>query len=172
MDIIVAYIDGSGDQQDEWGRSKGALYGYKIVKKGIFLDPLAPIEEVKEKPVVVRSKKRLTSNEAEFSALKILVENVENNCCLKVYSDSKLLVRAFGGKIAGRNVRKVDLKNKNLQVIKEEIENCLLEKNITLFLEWIPREENVFGEVLDRIKFKSARERRKLRKQFKRAGYE
>lgn len=170
--IFLAYIDGSGESQDEWGNLRNPLFGYWIVKEGTFLDPTAPVKEWTRKPVVVKAKRKISNNMAEFLALKALLLALPEGSFCKVYSDSKLVVHSIGGFQDGYPVKEWKIKTPELEKIRQEILNLLEERNIGLSLEWIEREKNEFGKVLEKVNRKAARKRRQLYKRMRRARYD
>jgi hypothetical protein len=47
-----------------------------------------------------------------------------------------------------------------LKVLKANIEARIIEKQLTINLEWVPREKNKFGLILQRINERAANKRR------------
>lgn len=160
--IFVAYIDGTGPRQDEWGNLSQPLFGYWIIKEGTFLDPLAPVKEKVRKPVIFEAKNKITNNLAELRALRALISSLPDEAYCKVYSDSQLVVNSMKGLW---KLHEEDLKKE-----QSEILNLLEKKNITLHLEWIEREKNEFGKILEKINRKAARKRKKFYQRLREAG--
>lgn len=154
--IFIAYIDGSGAEQ----KAKG-MYGYLITKQGIYLDPLAPVKESHWKPVIKKSESYITGNAAEYLALKELIEFLPKNSVAIVYSDSRLVVCQVGGKLAPTIPCRWKCRNPRLRKLRDEILEIIEKKSLDVRLQWIPREENKFGKVLERLIRKKRKHRRK-----------
>lgn len=133
---MKAYTDGSSS----------GLYGYILENR---------------KRKIVRET-ALTSNQAEWLALLILLMDLENGEGVEVYSDSALLVNQFSGEWR--------TKDPQLRELREVAREIVRIKNLKVSLNWIPREENLFGRELDRILHREKRGRERLREKIER-GY-
>lgn len=118
---------------------------------------------------LLRKKKRiirdypLTNNQAEWLAFLTLLVDLEPNSKIHVYSDSQIVVNQYYGDW--------ETKNPNLKHLKEVCLELIKIKNLEVHLEWVRREENPFGKVLERIVRKERKAKRKLREKIER-GYE
>ena len=156
--IYEAYIDGSGVWMDENGKLQEPLYGFLITKKGFFLEADSIILNPYP-PVIVQATNRTTNNQAEYLALKELIEWLPDDSVVKVFSDSTLVVAQLGGDIRGVYT-KWECRHPELKVLKANIEARILEKQLTVNLEWVKRDRNKFGLVLQRINERAALKRR------------
>ncbi len=81
----------------------------------------------------------LTSNEIEYYALIVAANKAEPNA--KIFSDSELCVRQINDTYK--------IRKKNLQKLAELLRKKKIEKNLTF--EWISREANLAGHILEKI---------------------
>lgn len=156
--IYEAYIDGSGVWMDENGKLQEPLYGFLITKKGFFMEPDSIINNPYP-PVIVQATTKTTNNQAEYLALKELIEWLPDESVVKVLSDSTLVVAQIGGTVKGI-FTKWECRHPELKVLKANIEARIIEKQLTINLEWVPREKNKFGLILQRINERAANKRR------------
>jgi ribonuclease HI len=147
--IYEVFIDGSGVWLDENGQQTEPLYGFLIVKKGFFMEPES-FENNPYPPEIVKATNFCTNNQAEYLALKELIEWLPDHSVAKVYSDSMLVVCQIGGFVNNQPV-KWECRHPELKVLKANIEARIQEKDLTIHLYWIPREKNKFGKILERI---------------------
>ena len=157
--IYEVYIDGSGIWLDENGQQTEPLYGFLIVKKGYYMEP-GSIENNPYPPEIVRATNFCTNNQSEYLALKELIEWLPDHSVAKVYSDSMLVVCQIGGFVHNQPV-KWECRHPELKVLKANIETRIQEKDLTIHLYWIPRENNMFGVILQRINEHAANKRRR-----------
>jgi len=156
--VYEAYIDGSGVWMDENGKLQEPLYGFLITKKGLFMDIDSTVINPYP-PVIVQATNKTTNNQAEYLALKELVEWLPDGSIAKVFSDSTLVVAQLGGDIRGEYV-KWECRHPELKVLKANIEARIIEKDLTIHLEWLKRDYNKFGKVLQGINERAAYKRR------------
>lgn len=81
----------------------------------------------------------LTSNEIEYYALIVAANKAEPNA--KIFSDSELCIRQINDTYK--------IRKKNLQKLAELLRKKKVEKNLTF--EWISREANLAGHILEKI---------------------
>jgi ribonuclease HI len=117
------HIDGAGARPD------GTNSGYSFVYLGTDLTR-------------VRRNNGMTNNEAEYAALIAVLRYVARRSRVLIYSDSQLVCRQFSGQYAVREPRLADLLEWARRIISE--------KNLRVKLEWIPREKNLAGRLLER----------------------
>lgn len=156
--IYEAYIDGSGVWMDENGVLQEPLYGFLITKKGFFMEPDTMINNPYP-PVIVQAISKTTNNQAEYLALKELIEWLPDGSIVKVFSDSTLVVAQIGGTIRG-SFTKWECRHPELKVLKANIEARIFEKKLSVNLEWVNRENNKFGKILQGINERAASKRR------------
>jgi ribonuclease HI len=156
--IYEAYIDGSGVWMDETRTLQEPLYGFLITKKGFFMEADSIVQNPYP-PVIVQATTKTTNNQAEYLALKELIEWLPEDSVIKVFSDSMLVVCQIGG-IAEGVYTKWECRHPELRVLKANIEARIIEKRLNVSLEWVPRERNKFGKVLQGINERAANKRR------------
>lgn len=156
--IYEVYIDGSGVWMDENGKLQEPLYGFLITKKGFFLEGATLIVNPYP-PVIVQATTKTTNNQSEYLALKELIEWLPDGSVAKVYSDSTLVVAQLGGDIKGIYT-KWECRHPELKVLKANIEARIVEKQLSINLEWVKRDHNKFGLILQRINERAANKRR------------
>jgi len=144
----------------DFNRSKvKPIFGFLITKEGIWMEADKPIKINHMKPQIYRSKKDITNNQAEYMALKKLVEWLPPKSICKVYSDSMLVVCQIGGTVNGKECHwrchNLDLRNLKMEVLK-----IMREKELTVGLRWLPREINRYGIILDKVKNADKKEKR------------
>jgi ribonuclease HI len=159
--VYEVYIDGSGVWMDENGKLQEPLYGFLITKKAIYMEPDSAVNNPYP-PIIVQATNKTTNNQAEYLALKELIEWLPDESIVKVFSDSTLVVAQIGGIIRGQ-FTKWECKHPELKVLKASIEARIKEKQLSISLEWIPREKNRFGIILQRINERAAKKRRNRR---------
>lgn len=84
----------------------------------------------------------LTNNEAEYRGLIYALLNVPRGSELEIFSDSQLMVNQFCGNFAVRNPNLASLLKRAREIIQE--------RQLTVTLTWVPREQNLAGRLLDR----------------------
>lgn len=100
----------------------------------------------------------MTNNQAEYMALLQLVMDLEEETNVLVKTDSQLLYHQYQD----------EWKNKDSELcrIKRVIKAIVEAKKITLELEWVGRESNLFGKKLDKIKDKEKKIARRFWKNY------
>lgn len=153
--FFEAYIDGSGGWLTNEGKWIPARWGFIITKEGLYLDADEPTKKDHFPPFFFDGgkDKDLTNNSAEYLGLKVLVDFLPSRSVCVVYSDSMLVVCQNGGEANGRPCF-WECKNPHLARIRAQINDIKASKELTLFIKWIPREENRFGIIMDRGKKK------------------
>lgn len=97
----------------------------------------------------------LTNNQAEWLSFLLLLLDLEENTKVHVFSDSLIVVNQYYGDWK--------TKNKTLRYLKTLCSSLIEIKNLEIHLEWINREENIFGKALEKIRKEEAEKTRKLR---------
>lgn len=92
----------------------------------------------------------LTNNELEYYAILYAANLAENNST--IYSDSNLCVQQINGSF---KIKKLDLKP-----FVEKIKTKVVEKNLKI--EWISRNANLAGHLLEKIVKRHTKQRHKL----------
>jgi len=97
----------------------------------------------------------LTNNQAEWLSLLTLLIDLKPNTNVTIYTDSSIVANQFN-----KNWTTV---NRTLKHLKEICYQVIKIKGLSVNVIWIPRKENKFGEILDRILNRERRKRQKLR---------
>jgi len=105
------------------------------------------IPSTKQKVIVRES--CLSNNQAEYLALLQLVMDLDRGSMVKVYTDSQLLYHQLRDEWQTKDLELVRLKNLINAIIKE--------KELEVDLQWVNRERNMFGKMLDREKEQAKR---------------
>lgn len=151
--IYEAYIDGSGVYKDYAGNTIYPMYGFLITKESSYLIH-GDLETFHKKPQIFKTMKNITNNQSEYLALKSLIEWLPRESVCIVYSDSQLVVCQMGGFKEANIHCNWKCHDHDLMKINEEIRDEIIKKNLSIELRWVPRERNIFGKVLDKIKRK------------------
>lgn len=93
---------------------------------------------------VVINEMPMTNNQAEYLALLQLVMDLAEGSSVHVYSDSQLLVHQIKDEWKSKDGELCRIKGLILTIIKE--------KNLDIDLQWINRDVNLFGKMLDKDK--------------------
>lgn len=94
----------------------------------------------------------LTNNELEYYAILYAINKAENGAT--IYSDSNLCVQQINGNFK--------IKNARLKPFAEQIKRKIKDKQIKI--EWISREANLAGHILEKMVKKKTREKNKNKK--------
>jgi len=86
--------------------------------------------------------KPLTNNQAEWLGLYSLLSDLPHNWNGIIYSDSLLVVNQWKGVYR--------IKNEQLKEIANTCRQLVIVKHLRFSLEWISREKNIFGKILER----------------------
>lgn len=103
---------------------------------------------------VIVNEMPMTNNQAEYLALLQLVMDLDNGSEARVYSDSQLLVHQINDDWKTKELELGRLRNLIIAIIKE--------KELEIDLQWICREHNLFGKILDKNKAKEKKEIKKI----------
>ena len=95
----------------------------------------------KGKTMIVKTKP-LTNNQAEWLGLYSLLSDLPHNWNGIIYSDSLLVVNQWKGVYR--------IKNEQLKEIANTCRQLVIVKHLHFSLEWISREKNIFGKILER----------------------
>jgi len=94
-----------------------------------------------EEPTIYHASGKITFNQAEFEALVCLLKDLKPKSHILVFSDSKIVVNSYKQSWCLKNARLKQLRDQALHLAKK--------KEISIRIEWIPREQNLFGIYLD-----------------------
>jgi len=123
MKTKTFYIDGSGARPDGKGSGWAWVYEDRNLQRVKWID-------------------HLTSNEAEYHGLIAVLKYVSPGSSVLILSDSQLVCNQFTGKFR--------VKEPRLKRLLGEANRVIEERNLSVELEWISREENVAGKLLER----------------------
>ncbi|MGA9808259.1 MAG: RNase H family protein [Candidatus Sulfotelmatobacter sp.] len=84
--------------------------------------------------------KGLTNNQAEYRAFLAALQNVPEGSTVEMFSDLQLLCSQFEG-----NYR---VKDYALQELLSEVRALILNKQLKVKLQWVPRSRNLAGKLL------------------------
>ncbi len=84
--------------------------------------------------------KGLTNNQAEYKAFLAAVQSVPDGSTVEMFSDSELICSQFNGYYR--------VKDYALQGLLSEILALILNKQLKLKLQWVPRSQNLAGKLL------------------------
>src|SRR5216684_2402684 len=88
----------------------------------------------------VERMKGLTNNQAEYRAFLAALQNVPAGSTVEMFSDSQLICSQFTG-----NYR---VKDYTLQELLTEVLALILNKQLKVKLQWVPRSRNLAGKLL------------------------
>jgi ribonuclease HI len=88
----------------------------------------------------VQRKDGLTNNEAEYTGLLSAIRCLPNGAQAEILTDSTLMWGQFSGKYK--------VKVPALVKLLAEVRQVIQQKNLTVTVTWIPREENLAGRLL------------------------
>jgi ribonuclease HI len=84
--------------------------------------------------------KGLTNNQAEYRAFLAALQNVPEGSTVEMFSDSQLICSQFAG-----NYR---VKDYALQALLSEVLALILNRQLKVKLQWVPRSRNLAGKLL------------------------
>jgi ribonuclease HI len=84
----------------------------------------------------------LTSNQAEYRGLISVLKYLAPGSNARIYTDSQLVCEQFNNRWR--------VYNPELRALLERARDLIEEKELTVCVKWIPREENLAGKLLDR----------------------
>lgn len=84
--------------------------------------------------------KGLTNNQAEYKGFLAALENIPAGTSVEMFSDSQLICSQFAG-----NCR---VKDYALQELLSEVLALILNKQLKVKLQWVPRSRNLAGKLL------------------------
>jgi len=116
------HIDGAG------ARPNGGGSGYAWIRLGTENQRVKRIDG-------------LTNNQAEYRALLAVLEYVTGGSHLSISTDSQLVCEQFCGRYAVRDPK--------LKELLSQARKIIAEKDLTVEVRWIPREQNFAGRLLE-----------------------
>jgi ribonuclease HI len=82
----------------------------------------------------------LTNNQAEYRAFLAALESVPQGGAVEMFSDSQLICSQFAGDYR--------VKDAALQELLSEIQALILNNQLKVKLQWVPRNRNLAGKLL------------------------
>jgi ribonuclease HI len=82
----------------------------------------------------------LSTHEAEFRAVRYALRSVPVGSQIKIFSDSRFLVRLFNGKCLTREKRVVKLLAQSQEIIRE--------RQLTVTVKWVVPDDNIANDLL------------------------
>ena len=83
--------------------------------------------------------KGLTNNQAEYRAFLAALQNVPKRSTVEMFSDSQLICSQFAGDYR--------VKEAALQELLSEIQTLILNNQLKVKLQWVPRSRNLAGKL-------------------------
>ena len=90
----------------------------------------------------------LTSNQAEYRALRRAVKRMEMGSAAKIYSDSQLVVNQFN--------RRWSVNDPLLRYLLRQIREIIDDRELDVVVKWLPREQNQADKLLSKRKADAA----------------
>jgi ribonuclease HI len=117
------HIDGAG------ARPNGSGSGYAWIRLGTEIQRIKRVDG-------------LTNNQAEYRALLAVLGYVARESHLVISTDSQLVCEQFCGRYAVRDPK--------LKALLSQARQIITEKDLTVEVKWISREQNFAGRLLER----------------------
>jgi ribonuclease HI len=90
----------------------------------------------------VRRVDGLTSNQAEYRGLIAVLKYLLPSSSARIYTDSQLVAEQFN--------RRWAVNDPDLRALLQKARDLIEDKELSIQVRWIPREENLAGKLLDR----------------------
>ena len=94
-----------------------------------------------DEPIIIKND-YVTNTTGEYHALKTALESIKTYEKYVIYTDSQVVAFQM------RGLYKIN--HEHLLLLKTECENIIEDRGLDIVIEWVPREQNLAGRILQR----------------------